>query len=299
MDGVLQERLASGQILQIASDFRDTPYGLQLELLKIREVVEQDAEDGFSAEMCVPRSRRDPEAMFVDLMEIVQRIEEDSIRSIVEWLLTTNKSLWLRLPAEASNHHVYAGGLLEHTLQVAETVWFLAERYADHYAEMQPPFSKDVAIAASILHDVGKLSEIVPTPCGAELSAEGDLLGHVVLGRDFIRDAARVCGERGIEVSRESILRLEHAIIAHHRLPEFGAPKPPMTPEALLVHYANEIDVKFAMMASIYEQDSEEGHMTGKRNILQQKLFKGLGEEAARTKTLEAAASSKLEGEKA
>ena len=82
------------------------------------------------------------------------------------------------------------------------------------------------------------------------------------------------------------LLRLEHLIIAHQRLPEWGSPKPPMTPEALLVHYADDIDAKFSMMAAILADDANPGPLTSKKNVLMQHVYRGDGGVIRRASTL-------------
>jgi 3'-5' exoribonuclease len=126
-------------------------------------------------------------------------------------------------------------------------------------------------VAGAILHDIGKLVEIRATPAGAELTPAGELIGHIVLGRDFVREAAR---EQPLDA--EALLRLEHILIAHQKTPEWGSPKPPMTLEALLVFYADDIDAKLQMMVEALEGDSSDGYVTSKRNALAQKVFRGL-----------------------
>jgi 3'-5' exoribonuclease len=76
-------------------------------------------------------------------------------------------------------------------------------------------------------------------------------------------------------VPPEALLRLEHLIIAHQRLPEWGSPKPPMTPEALIVHYADDLDAKFSMMVAILESDTNPGPVTSKKNVLMQHVYRG------------------------
>ena len=73
----------------------------------------------------------------------------------------------------------------------------------------------------------------------------------------------------------ETLLRLEHVIIAHQRLPEWGSPKPPMTPEALLVHYADDIDAKYQMMVGVLRDDTNPGPVTSKKNVLMQPVYRG------------------------
>ena len=89
----------------------------------------------------------------------------------------------------------------------------------------------------------------------------------------MVREAAE-----GMEIDPELLLRLEHLVIAHQRLPEWGSPKPPMTPEALIVHYADDLDAKYHMMYAILRDDKSPGPVTTNKNILMQQVFRGLEE---------------------
>ena len=71
------------------------------------------------------------------------------------------------------------------------------------------------------------------------------------------------------------LLRLEHVIVSHQRLPEWGSPKPPMTPEALLVHYADDVDAKYHMIYRILRDDTAAGTFTSRQNVLGQRIFRG------------------------
>jgi 3'-5' exoribonuclease len=260
-----------GVFYKLRAVMRETSFGPQLEIRKIREVVPADAADGFDPQICLPHSRFNPEAMFQELLTIArQRLQPPPLCRLVEALLQNHRAEWLAWPAARHNHHAFVGGLLEHTLSVTRTCIYLADKYAEYYPEMQPPLDKSLTIAGAILHDVGKLREYDRRPEETTLSAEGALLGHMLLGRDLIRDAARDC-----PLDAEILLRLEHAVIAHQRLPEWGAPKPPMTPEALLIHYADDCDAKFHMMVRILREDNNPGPITSKKNILMQHVFRG------------------------
>jgi 3'-5' exoribonuclease len=129
---------------------------------------------------------------------------------------------------------------------------------------------RDVVVAGGILHDIGKLREIEDTPTGAVYTAEGRLIGHVLQGRDIVREAAA-----GRAIDPELLLRLEHVIVSHQRLPEWGSPKPPMSPEALLVHYADDIDAKLEMMCAALGGDATPGPLTSKNNPLRHEVFRG------------------------
>ena len=86
----------------------------------------------------------------------------------------------------------------------------------------------------------------------------------------MLREAAATVGLEG-----DRLLRLEHIIVAHQRLAEWGAPKPPMTPEALLVHYADDMDAKLQMMAAALGEDAASGPLTSSRNALRQRFYRG------------------------
>ena len=260
-----------GVFYKLRAVYRETNYGPQLEIQRIRQVNEADAADGFDPDMLQAASRFDPVAMFTELRGVAEaEIDDEAVLRVVLKLLDDNKDDLLRLPAAVTNHHAYVGGYLEHVLNVVRTTLHLVDRYAEYYPELQPPLARDAAVAGAVLHDIGKLRELQTTHVGAEYTASGDLIGHILLGRDMLREAA---AEEHLE--GELLLRLEHVIVSHQRLPEWGSPKPPMTPEALIVHYADDLDAKFQMMVRILKEDAGERHATGRRNVLHQKVFRG------------------------
>jgi 3'-5' exoribonuclease len=265
-----------GVFYKVRAVYRETGFGPQLEIRKIREVVDSDAAEGFDPNACRAQSRFDPQAMFAELKVIArERIDQPALRGLVESILTKHQEEIKTFPAARHNHHAFVGGLLEHTLSVTRTALFLADKYAEYYPDMRPPLNKGLVVAGAILHDIGKLREY---DCRAEAttySAEGAMIGHMLLGRDIVREAA---AEIKNQFDADTLLRLEHVIVAHQRLPEWGSPKPPMTPEALLVHYADDIDAKMNMMAGILKNDSNPGPVTSKKNVLMQHVYKGLND---------------------
>ena len=263
-----------GVFYKVRAVYRETNFGPQLEIRKIREVVQSDAAEGFDPHACQPQSRYDPQAMFAELLSIVrERIDKAALRRLVESILTKYRAEILTCPAARHNHHAFVGGLLEHTLSVTRTCIFLADKYAEYYPDLQPPLSKELVVAGAILHDIGKLREYDCRPEGAVYSAEGALIGHMLQGRDIVREATA-----GSPLEADTLLRLEHIIISHQRLPEWGSPKPPMTPESLLVHYADDVDAKFNMMAAILKTDANPGPLTSKKNVLAQYVYRGMNE---------------------
>jgi 3'-5' exoribonuclease len=260
-----------GMFFKIRATYRETNYGPQLEIRRIREVNDADAADGFSPLMCQPQSRFDAEEMFAELLSLASlKIADAELSSLVCDLLQTHRDMLVAIPAATRNHHAFASGWVEHTLSVTRTCVFLAEKYDELYPEMQPPLNKDLVTAGGVLHDIGKLREIAATPTGAEYTPSGTLIGHILQGRDIVREAAV-----GRKIDADILLRLEHIIVSHQRLPEWGSPKPPMTPEALLVHYADDIDAKFQMMVDVLRDDTTAGPFTSRKNPLAQAVYRG------------------------
>lgn len=266
-----RDQWTAGTFYKLRAVYRETNYGPQLEIHRIREVVDADRADGFDANMCLPRSRFDPLAMLDQLLAIVAReIENAELRSLVEKILQENRETILVHPAASRMHHAYRGGWLEHTLSVTRNCAFFATKYAELYPEMRPPLDRGLVVAGGVLHDIGKLRELQSNLDAVDYTPAGHLLGHAIQGRDMLREAAL-----GAAIQAETLLRLEHIIVAHQRLPEWGAPKPPMTPEALLVHYADDVDAKFEIAYTILRDDSKPGPMTGRKNQLGHAIFRG------------------------
>jgi 3'-5' exoribonuclease len=260
-----------GAFYKLRAAYRDTEYGPQLDIRRIREVTDDDVADGFDSSMCLPKSRREAQEMFDELRKLVTKnVKDKKVAKLVTSILDDNRDTLLRMPAATHNHHAYAGGFLEHVLSVTHTCLYFAEKYADACPEMNPPLDTDLVIVGGVLHDIGKLRELTLTPAGADYSAEGALIGHMLQGRDILLEAAAKN-----PIDKEKLLRLEHIIISHQRLPEWGAPKPPMTPEALLVHYADDCDAKLNMMMAAIAGEQKNGPLTSSRNPLKLRLYRG------------------------
>lgn len=262
---------SAGEFYKLRAQYRETNYGPQLEIQKIRPVTEADHAAGFDAGMLLPRSRFDPEAMYDELVALAEsHIDDSGLRQLVLLILAEHREDLLDLPAATRNHHAFAGGYLEHVRSVTRTCVYLAEKYAAYYSDLDPPLDQGLVVAGAILHDIGKLRELKSRPEGAEYTAAGQLIGHILQGRDIVREtAARV------EIDPQRLLRLEHIIVSHQRLPEWGSPKPPMTPEALIVHHADDLDAKLQIMVMALQNDAPDAEFTSRKNPLGQRVYRG------------------------
>ena len=260
-----------GACYKVRAVLTETKFGPQLDIRKIRPVTPEDKSEGFDEWSFLPRSKFDPAAMFGDLLQLAEReITGPALKNLTTGLLTEHKQTLLALPAARRNHHAFVGGFLEHVLSVTRNAIFLADKYGRDYPELNPPLSRDLVVAGAILHDIGKVLELKATTAGAEYTPAGELVGHVLLGRDMVRAAAQTH-----VLDPEMLLRLEHIIVSHQRLPEWGAPKPPMTPEALLVHFADDVDAKFQTALTALAEAGDDAFTTS-RNPLGYRIFRGL-----------------------
>ncbi len=266
-----------GEFYKLRCTFSESQYGPQIELDRVRSVEPNDRQQGFDPSGFFATTRFDTGEMFDELIGIAnEHITDVPLRQLVTGLMQDNADDVKVIAAAARNHHAFSGGYLEHTLSVTRTAVFLAEKYIAYYPDMQPPLSKSLVVAGAILHDIGKLIELDFQPQGATYSPRGRLIGHILLGRDLVRERAQSIPD----LDPETLLRLEHIIVSHQNLPEWGSPVAPHTPEALLVYFADDIDAKFHEMAMPLCADPAEGEQfTSRDNPLRRSIFRGLGGE--------------------
>jgi 3'-5' exoribonuclease len=194
-------------------------------------------------ELLLPRSRRDANEMDRELAGWIESVADDALRALLAALLGegTDTGRDYRLaPAAKRNHHAYLGGLLEHTLSVTALCAFLAEHYAD------AGIDRDLLVTAALLHDIGKIREL-GTHAGFPYTTEGRLLGHILIGLQLVRDAARATG--GLDAQR--LLLLEHLIASHQGRYEWQSPREPRILEGILLHYADDLDAKMNQIGSL------------------------------------------------
>jgi 3'-5' exoribonuclease len=212
--------------------------------LKVEELAPLQVEPEDLA-LFLPRSPRDPEEMERELRALVASVRDAALRAILRRLLGPDSitgRAFRMAPAAKMNHHAYVGGLLEHTISVATLCAMLARHYG-------ADVDRDLLVSAALLHDIGKIREIEPAP-GFAYTTEGKLLGHILLGLELVGDAAV-----GIPMPAERLRLLQHLIASHQGRYEWQSPREPRVLEALLLHFADDIDAKThqaqALLASV------------------------------------------------
>jgi len=137
-------------------------------------------------------------------------------------------------------HHAYRGGLLEHVVSMAE----LGALVCGHYRELDG----DLVLIGVLFHDLGKLRELGAMPAN-DYTLEGRLIGHVVMGRDLLIERCRE-----IEGFPEDLrMLLEHMVLSHQGKKEFASPVEPMTPEAVALHFIDDLDSKINQLRNSRE----------------------------------------------
>ncbi|MGC8794710.1 MAG: 3'-5' exoribonuclease YhaM family protein, partial [Bryobacteraceae bacterium] len=213
-----------------------------------------------------PSSQRDPEEMFAELRELVAGMRNPDLKALVDQFLDDEEiaARFKRAPAAKFIHHAYLGGLVEHVLSLAR----LCQMVAAHY----PGVDADLLLTGAVLHDIGKIYELSYERSFA-YTTEGQLLGHIAMGLRMLEQ--KLARLPGFPPRLRALV--EHMILSHHGQLEFGSPKVPMFPEALLLHYLDDMDAKMECMRALVENDRQvEGHWTGYSPSLERVVLKKL-----------------------
>ena len=230
-----------------------------------KQELESDQLLGFDPSLLVSTSSRDRDEMWAELIELVGTIEPEDLRQLTLNLLEKNKERFIDHPAAVSNHHAYLGGLIEHTLEVAQGV--------SEFATRNPGLGlhHGLATAGAVLHDIGKIVEL-ENPIAAKYGFEGQLIGHLLLGRDMIRDEAQ-----SLTWSDDRLPKLlEHILISHHGELQYAAAMLPKTAEAIAVYHFDNLSAKLNTVRMHIRNDAEEGDFTDWERTLSRRFFKGL-----------------------
>jgi 3'-5' exoribonuclease len=218
---------APGSIVKIRARVDEFNGQLQLLIERARPAAEAEIDRGdFTAV-----SAYEVEEMFAALRRLVESLGDEWLRRLLGEVLERYGEEIKRAPAAMRLHHPFAGGLLEHVLSMCRA----ATALAGHYDRLDC----DLLMAGCVLHDLGKTRELAGG-VGIEYSAPGKLVGHVAEGLLMLEECCR--SVEGFPEQKKMLLR--HLIVSHHGTMEFGALKLPKTPEAIALHFIDELDAK-------------------------------------------------------
>ena len=205
------------------------------------------------------------------LKELMGSLKSDKLRTLAACFMD-DEALVDRLcaaPAGVKAHHAYLGGLIEHVVSMCE----VADRLCEHY----PTLNRDLLFLGVLLHDLGKVRELSWDP-NLAYTDEGQLLGHMNIAIEILNEKLLLARAElgGQDFDEEDVLRLKHMILSHHGTLEFGSPRLPMTPEAIVLHYIDNIDAKLHEFTRSIEDDmNKDSAWTPYSPRIERKLFKG------------------------
>jgi 3'-5' exoribonuclease len=219
----------------------------------------------------LPESSRDRKEMRRQLEALVASLRDAYLRALMEAFLGDEPLMarYVTAPAAKGMHHVFVGGLLEHSLAVAGLVDAIVPSY--------PGLNRDLLVVGALLHDVGKVREMTYLR-SFDYTDEGKLLGHITIGVEMVHE--KVMAIPGFP--EELALLIKHMILSHHGQYEFGSPKRPKTLEATVLNYLDDLDSKINGINSHMQKEPAEQRWTSYHRLYDRYFYRDrLGEQPA------------------
>ena len=235
-DGTVQPP-KQGAVIKVRGTVQEYNGRLQMRIERLRNPSPADEVDVSQLMPCAPEP---PQDMLREINRAIDSMKTPELQAILREMILMCGDKLNYYPAAQRVHHAERSGLLHHTVSVLRAVEAVLPLY--------PFLDGDLLRAGAIAHDLSKTAEFISDEAGnvSDYSAEGQLLGHLVHGVAQVREAARRANVTG-----EYVLLLSHMIISHHGLPEHGSPRPPMFPEAEMLHLLDDMDAKMNEMEGV------------------------------------------------
>lgn len=250
------QAMQEGGFMSLSATWQSSQYGMEASDVDFRPLAahEEDALLSGGAELAA-RHADDWQC----ILNFVQGMQDPRLAALCQALTAQYEQRFRRAAAARGMHHARRGGLAEHTAGVM--------RAADAICRVYPQVNRELVLAGALFHDCGKMWE---TGCpeqgfGVEYSEMGELMGHISIGIEVVNSLWKnICTPeqraewKALKPSTEQVrLHLLHLIASHHGVLEFGSPVVPKTPEALVLHHADNVDAKMEMFRSAYESSAE------------------------------------------
>ena len=231
---------AGGSVVKVQGTVQEFNGRTQFRIERLREAVPEDDVDMSKLVRCAPEK---PEAMLKELRDTVAGFQSENLKLIINAMLDEAGDELIWFPAAQRMHHAERSGLLHHTTGMLRT--------ANHILEAYPFLNGDLLRAGVIIHDLAKIDEMKSDEMGnvSDYSRDGLLIGHLVRGVATLHEVADRVGVHG-----ETVVLLEHMIISHHGVAEYGSPRQPMFPEAEVLHWLDLLDARMNEMQGIMDR---------------------------------------------
>src|SRR5689334_20693825 len=245
----------------------------QLTIHKLRKL--GDSEVDFADYL--PKTTKDVDELWRTLVNFVDSFQDTNLKTLVRAFMADPEisAAYRNAPAAKTLHHAYIGGLLDHVVSLFRSCDLVCRNY--------PQINRDLLLTGAFLHDIGKIHELAYSR-SFSYTSRGQLLGHMIIELEMLQ--AKLAQVPNFPDELKTLL--EHLIISHHGEYEFGSPKLPMFPEALMLHYLDDLDSKMESMRAHFEREAEAGSSwttynpsLGRMLLNTSKFLKGEKEEAA------------------
>jgi 3'-5' exoribonuclease len=214
----------------------------QLTIHKLRRMEEADID--FTDYL--PKTTKDIGELWRTLTEFVSTFQNQHLKALVELFMADTEiaERYRNAPAAKTLHHAYIGGLLDHVVSLFRSCDLMCQNY--------PQINRDLLLTGAFLHDIGKIQELTYNRAFS-YTTRGQLLGHMIIELEMLQ--AKLAQLPGFPGELKTLL--EHMIISHHGQYDFGSPKLPMFPEALVLHYLDDLDSKMEAMRAQFEREAD------------------------------------------
>jgi len=248
-------------VVRIKGEMKSYQGAFEMHVASIVKLNEKE----YDAAQFVPTSSEETSVIDDEILGVVSSIGNEYLRTLLESIFSDEecKRGFLRSPAARVWHHSYIGGLAQHVRDMT--------RIAMRVAEVYPEVDRDLLLTGVLVHDLGKMRELEVTN-RIDYSDHGRLLGHIMLGTAFLEDRMRAIEGFPADLS----LKLKHMILSHHGSLEHGSPVVPMTIEALLLHYIDNLDAQARGTLQVLDKETARlGKWTEYVKLLDRFIYRG------------------------
>ena len=213
----------------------------QLTVHKLRKLGESEID--FSDYL--PKTTKDVDELWQTLTTFISSFQNAHLKALVQSFMDDPEiaAAYRNAPAAKTLHHAYIGGLLDHVVSLFRSCDLMCSNY--------PQINRDLLLTGAFLHDIGKIHELTYNR-SFSYTTKGQLLGHMIIELEMLQ--AKLALQPGFP--DELKILIEHLIISHHGQYDFGSPKLPMFPEALMLHYLDDLDSKMEAMRAHFEREA-------------------------------------------
>jgi len=213
----------------------------QLTIHKLRKLGDSEIEyDDY-----LPKTTKNIDELWQTLANFVAGFQNQHLRTLVQAFMADPEiaKAYRSAPAAKTLHHAYIGGLLDHVVSLLRSCDLMSRNY--------PQINRDLLMTGAFFHDIGKIHELTYNR-SFSYTTKGQLLGHMIIELEMLQ--AKLALQPGFPEELKTMI--EHLIISHHGEYAFGSTKLPMFPEALMLHYLDDLDSKMEAMRAQFERDS-------------------------------------------